>query len=172
MKTVIEAIKERRSIRKYEDREVSEEIIKKICELGLMAPSGMNKKSPIIIAIKDKKMRDRLSKLNASFLNSSSDPFYGAPVVLIVLADKNIPTYIYDGSCVIENLLLASYAYGLGSCWIHRAKEEFNSEEGKQILKELGIEGNYEGIGHVILGYPAEKKEKKDIEDNRIVWSL
>ena len=91
---------------------------------------------------------------------------------MIVLADKNIPTYIYDGSCVIENLLLASYAYGLGSCWIHRAKEEFNSEEGKQILKELGIEGNYEGIGHVILGYPAEKKDKKEIEDNRIVWSL
>ena len=98
--------------------------------------------------------------MNAKFMGADIDPFYGAPVVLIVLADKSRPTYLYDGSLVMGNLMLEADALGIGSCWIHRAKEEFESEEGKEILKSLGIEGDYEGIGHCVLGYadcPAPK---------------
>ena len=103
--------------------------------------------------------------MNAEIMGSKTDPFYGAPVVLVVLADKNKPTHVYDGSLVMGNLMLAAADLGLGSCWIHRAKEEFESEEGKGILKTLGIAGDYEGIGHCVLGYAAtasaEPKERK-----------
>ena len=99
-----------------------------------------------------------------------SDPFYGAPVVLIVLANKSIPTYVYDGSLVMGNLMLAAHALGVGSCWIHRAKETFESEEGKALLKKLGVEGDYEGIGNCIVGYPAEKKEAKPRKENYIYY--
>lgn len=98
--------------------------------------------------------------MNAKIMGTDIDPFYGAPVVLIVLADKTVPTHVYDGALVMENLMLAAQDLGIGSCWIHRAKEEFESEEGKEILKSLGIEGDYEGIGHCILGYPAKEPKK------------
>ena len=98
-------------------------------------------------------LRDKLSKMNAEVMGTVSDPFYGAPVVLVVLADKSRPTYVYDGSLVMGNLMLAAHELGIASCWIHRAKEEFESPEGKEILRSLGIEGDYEGIGHCILGY-------------------
>ena len=115
----------------------------------------MNKQSPIIIAITNQEVRDKLSKLNAKVSGREGiDPFYGAPIVLVVLADKNSPTYIYDGSLVMENLMLAAHSLNIGSCWIHRAKEVFETKEGKDILKSLGIEGDYEGIGNCILGYP------------------
>lgn len=112
-------------------------------------------------------MRDRLSKMNAKIMGTDTDPFYGAPVVLVVLAKKEMPTYIYDGSLVMGNLMLAAHALHIGSCWIHRAKEEFASPEGQQILKDLGIEGEYEGIGHCILGYvdgdyPAPQPRKEN----------
>lgn len=127
----------------------------------------MGRQSPIILAVTDKAMRDRLSKMNAAIMGSENDPFYGAPVVLVVLADKNVPTYLYDGSLVMGNLMNAAHAEGIASCWIHRAKEEFNSEEGKKILHDLGITGDYEGIGHCILGYadgdePAAKPRKEN----------
>ena len=160
MSDVLEAIKNRRSIRKYKDTMVPDEIIDKIIEAGTYAATGMGKQSPIIIAVTNKELRDKLSAMNAKFMGADIDPFYGAPVVLIVLADKSRPTYLYDGSLVMGNLMLEADALGIGSCWIHRAKEEFESEEGKEILKSLGIEGDYEGIGHCILGYadgPAPK---------------
>ena len=104
-------------------------------------------------------------------MNSNNDPFYGAPVVLVVLADKNVPTAIYDGSLVMGNLMLAAEAKGIGSCWIHRAKEEFESEEGKDLLKQLGIEGEYVGIGHCILGYvDGEKTKAAERKENRVYW--
>ena len=115
----------------------------------------MNRQSPIIIEVTDKAVRVKLSKMNADVMGAKIDPFYGAPVVLVVLADKSVGTYKYDGSLVMENLMLAANAVGLGSCWIHRAKEEFESEEGREFLRQLGISGDYEGIGHCILGYPA-----------------
>ena len=136
------------------------QIIDKIIEAGTYAATGMGKQSPIIIAVTNKELRDKLSAMNAKIMGKDADPFYGAPVVLIVLADKARPTYLYDGSLVMGNLMLEADALGIGSCWIHRAKEEFESEEGKEILRSLGIEGDYEGIGHCILGYadgPAPK---------------
>ena len=130
------------------------EVIERIAEAGTYAATGMNRQSPIIIAVTDKEMRDRISKLNAAVMGADRDPFYGAPVVLIVLADKNVMTAVYDGSLVMGNLMLAAYSEGIGSCWIHRAKQVFESEEGRAILRDLGIEGDYEGIGNCILGYP------------------
>jgi nitroreductase len=153
MNDFLELIHTRRSIRKFKPDTVPNELITKIVEAGTYAPTGMNAQSPVIIAVTNKDVRNKLSKMNAEIMGTSSDPFYGAPVILIVLADKNRPTYLYDGSLVMENLMLAAHALGLGSCWIHRAKEEFYSEEGKELLQEWGIEGDYEGIGHCAVGY-------------------
>ena len=160
MNDVLETIKSRRSIRKYKSDMVPQDKLEKIIEAGTYAATGMGKQSPIIVAVTNKELRDKLSAMNAKIMGVNSDPFYGAPVVLIVLADKSRPTYLYDGSLVMGNLMLEADAQGVGSCWIHRAKEEFESEEGKEILKSLGIEGDYEGIGHCVLGYadgPAPK---------------
>lgn len=160
MNDVLETIKSRRSIRKYKSDMVPQDKLEKIIEAGTYAATGMGKQSPIIVAVTNKELRDKLSAMNAKIMGVNSDPFYGAPVVLIVLADKSRPTYLYDGSLVMGNLMLEAEAQGIGSCWIHRAKEEFESEEGKEILKSLGIEGDYEGIGHCVLGFadgPAPK---------------
>ena len=160
MSDVLETIKSRRSIRKYKSDMVPQDKLGKIIEAGTYAATGMGKQSPIIIAVTNKELRDKLSAMNAKVMGVNSDPFYGAPVVLIVLADKSRPTYVYDGSLVMGHLMLEAEAQGIGSCWIHRAKEEFESEEGKELLKSLGIEGDYEGIGHCVLGYtdgPAPK---------------
>ena len=156
MNDVIEAMLNRRSIRKYKADMVPKEMIDEIIKAGLYAASGMGRQSPIIAAVTDKGMRDRISDMNREIggWESGFDPFYGAPVVLIVLADKSCPTGVYDGSLVMGNLMLAAYSLGIGSCWIHRAKEEFECKAGKEILGELGINGEYEGIGHCILGYP------------------
>ena len=171
MNEVIKNIEERRSIRKYEDKMIPKEIIEKILEAGTYAPSGMGRQSSIIIAITNKEVRDRLSKLNAQIMGVESDPFYGAPIVLVVLGKKDIPTYIYDGSLVMENLMLSANSLGIGSCWIHRAKEEFETEEGKEILKSLGINPDeYEGIGHCILGYKAEEGNFKPRKDNYVYY--
>ena len=151
----IENLKTRRAIRSYQEKMPDMELIKKVVEAGTYAPTGMGRQSPIIVAVTDKAVRDTLSRLNAGVMGSENDPFYGAPVVLVVLADRNVPTHVYDGALVMGNLMNAAHALGLGSCWIHRAKEVFDSEEGKALLKEWGIEGDYEGIGNCILGYPA-----------------
>ena len=153
MSEVINNMKTRRSIRKYKPDMIPEDVLNRIIEAGTYAATGMGKQSPIIIAVTNKEIRDKFSKMNAEIMGVDSDPFYGAPVVLIVLADKARPTYDYDGSLVMGNLMLAAHAEGIGSCWIHRAKEEFESAEGKAFLKSLGIEGDYEGIGHCVLGY-------------------
>ena len=160
MSDVLETIKSRRSIRKYKSDMVPQDKLEKIIEAGTYAATGMGKQSPIIVAVTNKELRDKLSAMNAKIMGTNTDPFYGAPVVLIVLADQSRPTYLYDGSLVMGNLMLEAEAQGIGSCWIHRAKEEFESEEGKEILKSLGIEGDYEGIGHCVLGFadgPAPK---------------
>lgn len=152
----LNVLKTRRAIRSYESRIPERELIDKILETGTYAPTGMGQQSPIIVAVTNQELRNRLSRMNADIMGQDTDPFYGAPVVLIVLADKNIPTYLYDGSLVMGNLLNAAHAVGLGSCWIHRAKEMFDSDEGKALLKEWGIKGDYEGIGNCIIGYPAQ----------------
>ena len=160
MSEVINNMKTRRSIRKYKPDMIPEDVLNRIIEAGTYAATGMGKQSPIIIAVTNKEIRDKFSKMNAEIMGVDSDPFYGAPVVLIVLADKARPTYVYDGSLVMGNLMLADHAEGIGSCWIHRAKEEFESAEGKAFLKSLGIEGDYEGIGHCVLGYTDGEEPK------------
>ncbi len=165
---VQKAIYERRSIRSYKPDMLSKNLINQIMQAGTYAASGMNRQSSVIIAITDKSVRDRLSALNAKIMgDEESDPFYGAPVVLAVLADKDMPTYVHDGSLVIGNMMLAAEELGIGSCWVHRAKEEFESEYGRQLLKRLGITGNYEGIGHLVLGYAdTEKKSAEPRKEN------
>ena len=143
----------RRSIRNYKPDMLPREIIEKIAEAGTYAATGKNQQSPIIIAVTNKELRDRMSVLNAAVLGLDGDPFYGAPVVLVVLAERSNPNHVYDGSLVMGNLMLAAHAMGIGSCWINRARQVFDSEEGKAILADLGIEGDYEGIGNCILGY-------------------
>ena len=149
-------LKTRRSCRAYKADRVEEEKLNAIIEAGTYAPTGMGKQSPIILVIKDQEVRSKLAKINAAAMGMEIDPFYGAPELIVVLANKDIPTYLYDGSLVMGNMLNAAADLGVSSCWVHRAKEEFESEEGKEILKTLGIEGNYEGIGNLILGYAAK----------------
>lgn len=162
MTDMIEVLCTRTSIKAFDkDRMVEQDKLDQIIKAGTYAPSGMNKQSAIIIAITNKEMRDRVSKMNAAVMGATKDPFYDAPVVLVVLGNKDVGTYLYDGSLVMGNLLNAAHALGVGSCWIHRAKEVFESEEGKEILHSLGIEGNYEGIGNCILGYPKENVNSK-----------
>ena len=155
MAETLEVLKTRRSCRAYKRELIEEEKLNAIIEAGTYAATGMGKQSPIIIAVTDPEVRNKLSRLNAAVMNANMDPFYGAPELLVVLANKDIGTYLYDGSLVMGNLMNAAADLGVASCWIHRAKEEFESEEGKAILKKLGIEGNYEGIGNLILGYAA-----------------
>lgn len=170
---VINAMIERRSIRKYKPDMVDKKIIDEIIKAGLYAASGRGYQAVIIVSVTDKKLRDRLMEMNRKIggWDEGFDPFYGAPAVLIVLADKSVPTRVYDGSLVMGNLMLASHTLGVGSCWIHRAKEEFESEEGKEILKSLGIEGDYEGIGHCVLGYPDEEKPPIKRKENRVFYA-
>ena len=149
----LQNLKERRSIRRYKADMLPRETIETIAEAGTYAPTGKNRQSPIIIAVTNKELRDKMSALNAKVMGSDSDPFYGAPVVLVVLADRANPNHVYDGSLVMGNLMLAAHAMGIGSCWINRAREVYDTPEGKEILAALGIEGDYEGIGNCILGY-------------------
>ena len=168
----IENLLTRRSIRQFKAEPLPKELIAKIIEAGTYAPTGMNWQSPVILAVTDPALRDRISAWNAKIIGTDTDPFYGSPVILIVLADKSKPTYIYDGSLVMGNLMNAAHAYGVASCWIHRAKEEFESEEGKALLKKLGIEGDYEGIGHCILGYAdCDPQPARPRKDNYVYWA-
>ncbi len=173
MNEILKAMTERRSTRSYRSEMIPKAILDSIIQAGLYAASGRNFQSPVIIAVTDKTVRDRLSEMNRKIggWQEGFDPFYNAPAVLVVLADKTKPTYVYDGSLVMGNLMLAAHAMGLGSCWIHRAKEEFDSDEGKELLRSLGIEGDYEGIGHCIIGYPAgELSSAPPRHENRIFF--
>ena len=155
MAETLTTLKTRRSCRTYKPNHVEEEKLNAILEAGTYAATGMGKQSPIILVVKNPAVREKLAKLNAAAMGMDIDPFYGAPELLVVLANKAVPTYLYDGSLVMGNMMNAAADLGVASCWVHRAKEEFESEEGRAILKELGIEGDYEGIGNLILGYAA-----------------
>lgn len=162
MNETMKVLETRRSCRNFKPDMVSEEELQEIVKAGTYAPTGMGKQSPLIIAVTNKELRDQIAEENRKIggWNEGFDPFYGAPVILIVLADRTCRTHVYDGSLVMGNLMNAAESLGVASIWIHRAKEEFDSEFGKKILTDLGIEGDYEGIGHCALGYAAE--EPKD----------
>ena len=153
MNETLKNLEERRSIRKYKDEQIRDEQLNEILEAGTYAPTGMGAQSPVMVVIQDKETIRELSKMNADVMGTNSDPFYGAPTVIVVLADKNRLTYVEDGSLVMGNLKNAAHAVGVDSCWIHRAKEVFESEKGKELLKKWNIEGDYVGIGNCILGY-------------------
>lgn len=169
MNETIQNLITRRSIRSFQKDMVPEEELQQIIEAGLNAASGMGRQSSVIIEIKDRETIGQLSKMNAEIMGKKSDPFYGAPVVFVVLAQKNVPTHVYDGALTLGNMMNAAHALGLGSCWIHRAKQEFESEEGKALLRKWGVEGEYEGIGHLVVGYPdGELPGKREIRDGRV----
>jgi len=173
MNEVIKAMIERRSVRDFKSDMVPQETIDEIINAGLFAASGMGKQNSIIIEVTNKEFRDKLAKINAKIAgwDESFDPFYNAPVILIVLADKNWFTGVYDGSLVIGNMMLAADTLGIGSCWIHRAKEEFELPEYKELLKSLGIEGEWEGIGHCAIGYSnAPKPNPPQRKENRVFY--
>lgn len=155
MSNVLEKMKTRRSIRKYKPDMVPQELLNQIIEAGVYAASGRNRQDSIIIQVTDRKLRDEIMRMNCEIggWQEGFDPFYGAPAMLIVLTKKDNPNRVYDGSLVMGNLMLAAHELGIGSCWIHRAKQEFETEWGKKLLKSLGIEEEYEGIGHCALGY-------------------
>lgn len=156
MADILQELIKRRSCRKYKSVLIKDEELEKIISAGEYAASGRNLQSAIIVAITNRAVRNKISAMNAAVMGQGpeSDPFYGAPEILIVLADKNVPTHIYDGALVMGNMMAEASSLGIGSCWIHRAKEEFESEEGKALLKAWGISGDYEGIGHLAIGYP------------------
>lgn len=173
MSETLKVLETRRSCRAFKPELIEEEKLQAIIKAGTYAATGMGKQSPIIIAVTNKELRDKLSVMNAKFMgkDESFDPFYGAQELLIVLANKAMPTYLYDGSLVMGNLMNAAADLGVDSCWIHRAKEEFETPEGKELLKSLGIEDDYEGIGHLVLGYAAAPiKEAAPRKENYVYY--
>lgn len=172
MNEAMKTLYERRSIRRYQSKQITREELDAVVRAGVCAPSGKNGQSAIIVAVQDKATRDELSRLNAAVLGTQSDPFYGAPTVLVVLADANSPYAVEDGSLVLGNLMNAAKALGLGSCWINRAKEVFASDAGKALLKKWGVEGDWIGIGHCILGYPDEEPAMKTRKENYVTYVL
>ncbi len=172
MNEILTLMKSRRSIRKFKPDAVKKEDLEQIIEAGLYAPSGMNRQATKIIAVTNKDLRDKISEANRKIggWKEGFDPFYGAPAILIVLADATVPTREYDGSLVMENLMLAATSLGLGNIWIHRAKEEFETDEFKSLLAELGIEGEWEGIGHVAIGYADEEPVASERKPDRVYW--
>jgi nitroreductase len=170
MASAIETINNRRSIRKFKNETVPQELIDKVIDAGLHAPSARNMQDSIILQIKDPSVREEITRTNCSIggWNEGHDPFYGAPVILVVLGLKSWPPHVYDGSLVLGNMMIAATELGLGSCWIHRAKEEFQMEKFKKLLLDKGIEEEYEGIGHLILGFPEIAGKPVEIQSNRV----
>ena len=167
MNETIKTLIERRSCKKFKSEQIKKEELDLILQAGMNAPTGKGMQSPIILVLQDKEKTEKLKEINKKILGRDVDPFYNAPTVLVVMADKNMFTYVEDGSLVLGNMMNAAFSLGVGSCWIHRAKEEFESPEGKALLKEWNIPENYEGVGHCILGYadmeyPEPKPRKKD----------
>ena len=163
---VLENLQTRRSVRAYLPKQVEEGALQAVLTAGTYAPTGMNRQSPVIVAVQDAATVAKLSAMNAAVMGTDKDPFYGAPAVLVVLADPEVRTWVEDGSLVMGNLMNAAHAVGLASCWIHRAREMFDSAEGKALLKEWGLPETLRGVGNCILGYAAgplpETRPRKD----------
>lgn len=174
MNEIIRAMEERRSIRSFKPEMPPKEVLQQIVEAGLYAASGKGQQAAIVVAVTNKALRDKLAEENRRIAGApeGSDPFYGAPAVLVVLGRKDWPTHVYDGSLMMGNLLLAAHALGLGSIWIHRAKEEFEEPEYQQLLKDLGVEGEWEGIGHCAVGYlNGEAPAPAPRKPGRVFWA-
>lgn len=170
MNEAIKNLLERKSCRSFTDEQVSDELLKIVVDCGLAAPSGRNHQPVISVVVQDKATIEKLSKMNAAVMGADSDPFYGAPTVIVVLAKEGERTSLEDGCLVLGNMLNAAYALGLGACWIHRARQTFESEEGKALLREWGITDEVYGVGNCILGYPkGEFHPDYEINEGRVV---
>ena len=172
MNDAVRNLMERRSIRAYTDRQVSDELLETVLNAGIYAPSGMNTQGVRLVAVRDRQTRDLLSKLNAAVMGTDRDPFYGAPCVVVVLADPEIyGGWVEDGALALGNMMNAAHALGLGSCWIHRARQVFESPEGKELLQKWGLPGHLRGVGNCILGYPAcDHPDPAPRKDGRILF--
>ena len=170
MNEVIKALLERRSIKEYTSEQLTDEQLEQIIKCGLYAPNGMGAQAPVFIAVRDKKTRDELSKLNADVMGTSADPFYGAPCVVCVLADKNRSTAVEDASLAIGNMCLAAHSLGLGSCWIHRCRQVFESPQGKALLEKWGVKQDLIGVGFCILGHTKQIKQPADRKESRVFY--
>ena len=164
MNEVIEALEQRRSCRKFSDKPVEGEKVKQIVEAGLYAASGMGRQATHLVVVTNPDDVAQLSRMNAAIMGAEGDPFYDAKTVIVVLTDPAVPTCVEDGALVMGNLMNAAHALGVGSCWIHRAHEEFDSDEGKALLAKCGVEGEWRGVGHCVLGYADEGGEKPAVE--------
>ena len=170
MNEIVNGLLSRRSVRSYTDEQVPDALLDQVLTAGLYAASGMNTQGCVAVAVRDKETRDLLSKLNAAVMGSDSDPFYGAPCVIVVLGDPTVyGGWIYDGSLVMGNMMNAAYAVGLGSCWIHRAQQVFDSPEGKELLKKWGLPEHLRGVGNCILGFAKEVPPARPRKEGRIV---
>lgn len=169
MNQTLDTLKARCSTKKYTDRQVPDDVLDAILEAGLYAPSGLNNQKVVMVAVRDKQTRDTLARLNTQIRGVSSDTFYGAPCVIVVLSDPERDTWVEDGSLVLGNLLNAATALGVGSCWIHRARETFDLPEGKALLKQWGLPETLRGVGNCILGYPAGEPVRKPRAQGRII---
>jgi nitroreductase len=154
MNEAIKTLLNRRSIRKFKPEQIKDDELHAVLEAGKYAPSGANQQSALFVVVQDKEMREKIAKLNAAVLGQDIDPYYGAPTIIIVLADKAKVTPVEDGSLALGNMFNAAYSLGLGSCWVHRVKQMFEREEAKALLKKWGVEGDYIGVGSCALGYP------------------
>ena len=171
---VFDAIMSRRSVRRYKPELPSREALEKIAEAGLYAASGKGLQTVKIVIITNRELIEKLRVWNREIGGwpESVDPFYGAPAQLLVISDKSSPNHVYDGALAMGNMMLAAHALGLGSCWINRARQEFETDEGRAILASLGIEGDFEGIAHCIVGYPDGPVPKTvPRRSGRVVWA-
>ncbi len=153
MNETIKTLTSRRSVRSFKDTPVPDDVMEEILEAGKYAPSGRGLQSAVMVVVKDKALIKKLSEINAEIMGAVNDPFYEAPALIIVFADSTVNTYVEDGSLVIGNILNAAYSLGIDSCWIHRARETFQTEFGKELMKKWGLDEKYVGIGNCILGY-------------------
>jgi len=169
MNETLKTMMERKSTKAYTDRQVPDALLDAVLEAGLYAPSGMNNQQVVAVAVRDKATRDQLSRMNAEVMGSTADPFYGAPCVVVVLVEPERYTAVEDGSLVLGNLMQAAYDIGVGSCWIHRARQMFENEEGKALLRKWGLREDLIGVGNCILGYPDEEPTAKPRREGRIV---
>lgn len=150
-------IKERRSIRAYKQEQIPDEALKAVLEAGTYAPTSRGLQAPIIVAVQNGQLKEKLAALNAQIMGSTSNPYYDAPTYILVMAPQDARYPIHDCSCVLENMMIAAQSVGLGTCWIHREKEMFETAEGRVLLKEMGFEENMIGVGALAIGFPDEE---------------
>lgn len=169
MNETLKVLKTRCSVKSYTDRQVPDDLLDAVLEAGLYAPSGLNNQGTVMVAVREKETRDLLAALNSDLRGVDSDTFYGAPCVIVVLADPAHGTWVEDGSLVMGNLLNAAHALGLSACWIHRARETFDLPEGKALLRAWGLPETLRGVGNCILGYADKAPTPKPRKENRIL---